>query len=372
MTIQPLDVPAGFGFTSDHDLLRKTARKVLDERCPMTAVRRLIDDPLGYDPALWRELAGLGWVGLGVSERAGGAGLDHLSLALLFEEAGRCLLPAPLLPATLAALAVDAAGSDARAIVDGQPLATVALAEPGGHWAPVVTATAQRDGDEWILDGNKAHVLWGADAGLVIASFLCGTELALFAVPLPAGGVFVDREVGVDSTRRMARLHFRGARVPANACLSADARPLCQSLHVRAYLLLAAEMIGAATAMLLRTRDYAVDRIQFDRPIGAFQAVKHPLVNVLIATEQARNLVHAAAALLDAGSPRAATAAHMAKAAAGDALSLAADRGVQLHGGFGFTWDCDAHLFFKRALWSNATLGDPAWHRRQLAATLLG
>jgi alkylation response protein AidB-like acyl-CoA dehydrogenase len=355
MSIQPLHVPAGFGFTADHDLVRKTARKFLGERCPITEVRRLIDDPLGYDPALWREIVELGWVDLGV---------DHLAMALLFEECGRVLLPAPLLPATLAALAGRTSTADA--------IATVALAEPNGHWAPVVTATARRDGDDWILDGTKSHVLSGADAATVLAPFMAGTELALFAVPLPTAGVTVDREIGVDSTRRMARITFTGARLPAGARLGGDARAAWNHLQVRAQLLVAAEQIGAATAILARTRDYAADRLQFDRPIGSFQAVKHPLVNVLIATEQARNLVYAAAALLDASSPQAATAVHMAKAAAGDALHFAADRGVQLHGGFGFTWDCDAHLYFKRSLWSNYTLGDPSWHRRQLAAALLG
>jgi len=385
MPLTPLDVPRDLGFTADHDLLRKTVRRVVDQRCPPGEVRRLVDDPTGHDPALWRELVELGWPGLGVSEASGGAGLDHLSLAILFEETGRRLLPGPLLPTTLAALAADAGGDAALCaeILSGRTAATVGLAEPGAAWdASAVAASARPDGDGWVLDGDKHHVLGGAEAAVVIAPFQVATaaggidpgspsELALFAVPVPGPGVEVTAEVGVDSTRRMARLSLRGAGVAGAARLGGGGAAW-QALHTRARLLLAAEATGAASHILAVTRDYACERVQFERPIGSFQAVKHPLVDVLIAVEQARNLVYAAAALLDAGSPQARTATHMAKAAAGDALAFAADRGVQLHGGFGFTWDCDAHFYFKRGLWANATLGDPAWHRRQVATQLLG
>ncbi len=369
-------IPDDFGVTADHDLLRKTARRFLHEHCPMTEVRRLVDDPHGFDPALYREMAELGWVGLGVDDAHGGAGMDSLALALLLEETGRCLLPSPLSSSILAAAALTRAGSTAAherlpALADGSRIGTVALTEPGGSWnAGDVASSARRDGDRWRIDGDKTHVAWAADADVIIAAARDGAELGLFAVDRTADGVTVAAEVGVDSTRRGARVTFAGA--PATRVDSGDGAAIWADVLLRGAALLAAEMVGAAQAILEHTRDYAVERIQFGRPIGSFQAVKHPIVDVMIATEKARSLAYGAAAAIDAGSDQAEPLARAAKAAAEEALSYAADRGVQLHGGFGFTWDCDAHFYMKRALWSAATLGDARHHRRRLAEILLG
>ena len=365
-----------FGVTADHDLLRKTARRFLQEKCPLTEVRRLVDDPRGFDPALYREMADLGWVGLGVDDAHGGAGMDSLALALLLEETGRCLLPAPLSSSILAATALTRAGTDAAhrllpALADGSRIGTVALTEPGGSWNPADVATsARRDGDDWRLDGDKTHVAWAADADVIIAAARDGADLGLFAVDRAADGVTVAPEIGVDSTRRGARVTFAGA--PATRLDAGDGAAAWADILLRGAALLAAEMVGAAQAILERTRDYAIERVQFGRPIGSFQAVKHPIVDVMIATEKARSLAYGAAAALDTAPESAEQLARAAKAAAEEALSYAADRGVQLHGGFGFTWDCDAHFYMKRALWSAATLGDARHHRRRLAEVLLG
>ncbi|MEM9488011.1 MAG: acyl-CoA dehydrogenase family protein [Myxococcota bacterium] len=298
-------------------------------------------------------------------------------------------------------------------------MATVALSEPGGWWgadrvhaaahrvaAAAGTATgaessgADSDRSEYRLSGIKNHVLWAERADLVIAPFVASTgdgggELSLFAIePKDLGAALtVAAERAVDTTRRAARLTMTDTAVPARCRLSGNAASgagdgawalaAWRAVHVRGYMLLAAEAVGAAAAIHDQTCAYARDRVQFDRPIGSFQAVKHPLVDVLSAIEQARTLVYSAAATLDAlaaasagqpdgaGEARAEVAARMAKAAATSALRMAADRGVQLHGGFGFTWDCDAHLFVKRALWTAATLGDELHHRRHLARSLL-
>jgi alkylation response protein AidB-like acyl-CoA dehydrogenase len=189
--------------------------------------------------------------------------------------------------------------------------------------------------------------------------------------------VTVAPEIGVDTTRPGARVTFAEARVPAEARLvdvgadDGDGAAALAAIHMRSYALLAAEMLGGAEAVLGRTRDYANERIQFDRPIGAFQAVKHPLVNVMMGVERVRTLVAAAAAALDADPAHAEAPARMAKAAATDLYTFAVGRGVQLHGGFGFTWDCDIHYYFKRALHSAATLGDAKHHRQRLANLLL-
>ncbi len=369
-------IPDDFGATAEHDLLRKTARRFLAEKCPMSEVRRLVDDPRGFDPALYREMGDLGWLGLGIDEAHGGAGMGNLALALLLEETGRCLLPSPLSASILAAAALTRAGSDAAhqwlpALADGTRVATIALTEPGGSWrADAVAATARRDGDGWRLDGEKAHVAWAADADVIIAAARDGAELALFCVDGAASGVSVALELGVDSTRRGARVQLDGA--PATRIDTGDGAVAWADILLRGAALLAAEMVGAAQAILERTRDYAVERVQFGRPIGSFQAVKHPIVDAMIATEKARSLAYGAAAALDAATADAEPLVRAAKAAAEEALSYAADRGVQLHGGFGFTWDCDAHFYLKRAMWSAATLGDARHHRSCLAEILLG
>lgn len=354
------NVPKDFGFTSDHDLLRKTVRRMLGEKCAIADVRRLLEDERGWDPALFGELAELGWLGLVVAEAHGGAGLDYLSLALLLEETGKALLPGPHLASIIAGVALQAAGSEAQrgrwlpGLADGSLIATVAFTEPGSSWEPPAYATSARaDRDAYVLDGVKTHVLYGADAALVIVPATLGDEPALFAVPTSIAEV--APEVTVDATRRAARLTFAEARVPADHRLDASA---WSAIRARALLCFAAEAVGAAQAILTQTRAYAIDRTQFGRPIGSFQAVKHPIVNVMIAVEKARTLTYYAAASLDHDPAGATRYCRAAVTAAQAALTFAADRGVQTHGGYGFTWDCDAHLFMKRGL-AGVTLRRP-------------
>lgn len=365
--------------TEEHEILRAAARRLLAERCPMSEIRRLAEHAAGFDTRLYRQIASLGWPALLVAEEHDGIGLDHLSMALVLEECGRALLPGPLLPAVLAALALELGGSAAQkrqllpGIADGSQIATVGLSEPGGSFEPhAVSATATAAGDGYVLSGIKVHVPFAEAAQHMIAPFLlAGGEIGLFAVDLAIAGVRIEAEIGIDPTRRAARVALDNVAVGASARLAHGDAAMWRALHVRGYALLAAEAVGAAEAILLRTRDYAIERVQFDRPIGTFQAVKHPLVDVLVAIEQARSLVMAAIAALDSIPDQAEIPARMAKAAATAALSFAADRGVQLHGGYGFTWDCDAHFFVKRALWTAATLGDPAHHRAHLGRYLM-
>ena len=379
MKMKPLVLSDDFGFTSDHDLLRKTAGRLLSDKCGIDAIRRLATDEIGYDRSLYAEISELGWVGLSLREENGGVGLDHLSLALLFEQTGRYLLPSPLLGSVLAASAIELAGSDDQQrqlcppIAEGKTVATIALSEPGSSWNPTaVSARAEPCEGGYTLTGTKTHVMWGASCNLVVAPFAADGAVALFAIALPHDGVTVEPEVSVDGTRRTARLVFDAAEIDASARLTGDGETAFANLYVRGYVLLAAEMIGAAESMLGRTRDYAIERTQFNRQIGSFQAVKHPIVDVMIAVERARSVMIAAATALDEAPEGAHIPARMAKAAATDAMRFSVDRGVQLHGGYGFTWDCDAHFYFKRYLWSAATLGDATHHRRHLASALIG
>lgn len=373
------DPPQGFGMSEEHELLRQEARRLLEERCPFSEVRRLAEDPLGHDPELWKELGALGWTGLVVPEADGGAGLGHLHLALLLEEMGRALLPSPFFASLLAGFALDAADAEQRArwlpgVASGERIASVALHEPGSGGDPTaVHAQAAAAEGGLVLRGVKPLVQAGESADLVIAPFrVADGTLALFAVDLPRDGVRVEREVGIDPTRRTARLVFDGARVGADARLPGDAGDCLRRLALRGAAALAAEMVGGAEATLGITRDYAIQRKQFGKQIGAFQAVKHPLVDVMVQLELARTHALNAAAILDAQPEAAELPVRMAKALASEAFPFAADRGVQLHGGYGFTWDCDVHFYLKRALWSRATLGDAVHHRARLAAALFG
>jgi alkylation response protein AidB-like acyl-CoA dehydrogenase len=225
-----------------------------------------------------------------------------------------------------------------------------------------------------VLSGEKTHVLWGHEAGLVIVPAKePGGGVGLFAVRLPAAGVSVERELVVDLGRRTARIAFHGARVPAASRLDGDGRQALAVVFVFGALLTSAEMLGAADAVFELTRRYACDRVQFGKPIGAFQAVKHPLVDTMIAIEQGRSLLYGAAGALAGGSfPDGALLARMCKAHASDTLAFAVQKAVQLHGGFGFTWDADVHFFFKRMLATSAAFGDATHHRRRLAARLFG
>ena len=222
MTMDILELPDQFGFDKDMDLLRQSARRLLNERSSMDAVRNLDTDELGYDVALWKEMAELGWMGLALPESCGGAELGNLSLAIVLEEMGRRLLPGPFFNTALAGLAlVDAGASDrCEAIAAGECIATIALSEPDGSWEPEhVSATADPADGGYALRGVKTHVMWGGSANLLVAPFKVGDDVALFAVDLPRAGVTVEPEVCVDTTRRTARIRLDGARVDASARL---------------------------------------------------------------------------------------------------------------------------------------------------------
>jgi alkylation response protein AidB-like acyl-CoA dehydrogenase len=371
-------VPSDLGFTEEHAMVAKQARRLLTERVPTTEVRRLVDDPVGHSPELYREMASLGWLSLALPENAGGTGLGVLALALLCEEMGRVALPSPFRSAALAALAIAHAGSAEQraehlaAITSGERIATVAFDEHEASGEPdEITAAARVDGGGYLLSGKKVHVPFAHAASVVIAPFRFPEgDVALFVVPLSSPGVRVEPERDVDLTWRGARVTFEDARVSETARLAGDGITALARLLAIGRVLLSAEMVGGAESVLTRTRDYAIDRRQFDRPIGAFQAVKHPLVDVMVGIELSRSLTLSAAAALDHAPEAADTLSRMAKSMTGDVFSLAVKKGVQLHGGFGFTWECDIHLWFRRALVARAALGDGIHHRKKLAEKL--
>jgi alkylation response protein AidB-like acyl-CoA dehydrogenase len=368
-------VPADFGFTEEHALARGEARRFLEDRSPITEVRRLATDEAGFDRKLFADIAKLGWIGLGTPTDFGGLGLDDLHLVLLMEEMGRVLLPSPYFGSLLALFAIERAGSGAQRssllppIIAGDRIATFALSEPEGSFEPdELSTTAEQVQGGFVIRGTKTHVLFGSGADVcVVPCRESGGGVALFVVDVPVAGARIEIEKPLDTTRRMSRMTFDGVRVGSSARLDGDAAAALSATHLFGALMLAAEMTGGLERTLGITRDYAATRVQFGRPIGAFQAVKHPVVDMMIGCEYARSLAVGAAVARRSDPVRAEALVRSAKAHAGDAFLFASKKGVQLHGGFGFTWDCDVHFYFKRALWSRVTLGDAAFHRRHIA-----
>jgi alkylation response protein AidB-like acyl-CoA dehydrogenase len=360
-------------FDEEHALLRDEARRWLAQRVTPAELRRLARDARGDDPAWWAELGELGWTGLVVPEKCGGAGFGAVHLAVIAEETGRRLLPSPLLATLLAAKLIELAGSDAQRerflprIAGGDAIATVAHVEPAGAWdarATRCTLSGAR------VRGEKVHVWAASRAALLVVPARDPASGALRVVVVEAGtrGLQLETESVLDPSRRQGRVRFDDVECEP---LAGDGEPAWDAWCAWAQTALAAEMAGGADAALAMTAAYAQTRVQFDRPIGAFQAIKHPLVSVLIATEQLRSLVYAAASALDAGEPAAALLARMAKAAASEAYPHACSRAVQFHGGYGFTEDCDAHLYLRRALASRPAFGDAREHRAAIARALL-
>jgi alkylation response protein AidB-like acyl-CoA dehydrogenase len=366
-------MPVRLRYDEDHAVLRDQARRWLAERVTPAELRRLAHDARGDVPAWWAQLGELGWTGLVVPEKCGGAGLGAVHLAVVAEETGRKLLPSPLLPTLLAAKAIELAGSDAQRerflprIARGAAIATVAHVEPSGARGAHATS-ARLEGAR--LTGVESHV-WAAPTAqlfVVPARERTSGTLRFAVVEANAPGVTVEAEVVVDPSRRQGRVRFESA--PCEP-LAGDAEAAWEAWLAWARTALAAEMAGGTDAALAMTAAYAQTRVQFDRPIGSFQAIKHPLVNVLIALEQLRSLVYAAASALDAGDREAALFARMAKAAASETYPFACSRAVQFHGGYGFTEDCDAHLYLRRALASRPALGDGREQRAAIAQALL-
>ncbi|MBK7582202.1 MAG: acyl-CoA dehydrogenase [Myxococcales bacterium] len=371
-------LPADMGYGEEHAILRGSARRLLAEKSDLGVLRRRLSEESGHDPALYREIAELGWLAVGSPD---GGGLSPMHLGVLCEEMGRVLFPSPFLPTVLCLSALEVGGSAAQfaahspALVAGQTIGTVASDEPRGNLDGEPSSTrAEHSGDVVRLTGEKVHVLYGAQASLVIVPAReAGGGFGLYALPLPCPGVRVESQTSVDASRPTARLQLHGVELKASCRLDGDAGGALSAMQSLGATLTAAEMLGAADAVLEMTRAYACQREQFGKAIGSFQAVKHPLVDVMLGVELGRSLLYGAATLLSSGSlDEASVAARMAKAHASDVLANAVKRGVQLHGGFGFTWDADVHFFFKRLLSSRAAFGDAAHHRKKLAARLLG
>ncbi len=376
--------PRNFGFGEDETLLRDSARKFLAENFGVETLRRLVAgdheaaygsavQPAPWDEALWRQMVDLGWTSLAVPERAGGAGMKMVAVAALAEEAGRVALVAPLTTTLLAtgvlrACETPAADAALARIVAGEPMA-LAITDATGAWEPECTgAVATAGGDGVTLNGTTHFVQDARKARAFVVAARSTDGVGLYLVDADTPGVTVAPDRIVDLTRDQARVSFDGVRV-APEHIAAGPGPGLVALRAAWPALLtivAADMCGAGEWQLQTTTAYAQVRKQFDRPLGFFQAVKHPLVNMMLAVDQARSLVYNAACAIDSEPGQAERAARMAKASASDMAAYCSGRSVQLHGGIGFTWECDVHLWFKRQQHNQLLFGDAALQRRQL------
>ncbi|MFF0629616.1 acyl-CoA dehydrogenase family protein [Streptomyces sp. NPDC004296] len=337
-----------------------------------SAVRQLLARQPG--PDAWGPLAGqIGAAGLAVPEEYGGAGCGPLEVHVVMEELGRALAPVPFLgSAVLTAQALLACGDTALlpGLAEGAAVGALAWAEDGSWEPSAVRAAAHRTpGGGWRLTGVKDHVLDGADAALLVVAARTAAGVSLFDVPVDGPGVRRERLVPMDPTRPQARIVLDGA---AGRLLGADGDGERVLARVRdlGSAALAAEQVGAAERCLEMTVGYARERVQFGRPIGSFQAVKHRLADAYVQVEAARSIALGAAYAAADGAAELPRYAAAAKSACAEAFSAVAGETIQLHGGIGITWEHDAHRYFKRAHGSAQLLGTPAAHRRRLATQL--
>lgn len=363
-----------FVLTEEQALIQETARGFFGEYVTSAKVREVMQSETGFDSQLWHGvMADMGFGGIALPAECGGAGLGHVELAIILMEMGRTLCPSPFLSSiAMAAPAIVEAGSPAQqaqwlpGIASGETVAALGWLEDGA-------AMLSENGGGYRLSGSVRYIPFGHVADVfVIPTRGVGSGLSLLTIPARTPGLRVEKHVAIDLTRPLASLHFEDVTVSVEMLLgtpgSADAA-YARTLDL-ARIALAAEQAGGAEAILDLTVQYAKDRVQFGRPIGSFQAVKHRLADMMIQVETAKTAAFYAACVADENGADLPEAAAIAKAYCSDAFSDCTGNAIQLHGGIGFTWEHDAHLYFKRARGSATLLGDARSQRETVARIL--
>jgi len=369
--------PDNFGFGEEAALLKESARKFFTEKFATDVLHKMVAtdhnpermSECAWDRALWQQMVDLGWTSLAVPEEAGGLGMPVVAVAGLVEEVGRAAFPCPLLATlntTYVLIACGNGGDAALAQIAAGRTASLAITNNLGSCDAAETDVQCADGK---LHGTAWFVQDARKADYLLVGARTGSGLALYWVATDTAGVTVVPDAIVDLTRDQAHVRFDNVQAQE---LTRDGLTALQQSMPAIWTLLAADITGAAEWQLQATVDYVNTRQQFDHPLGFFQAVKHPLVDVMIQIDQCKSLVYNAACAIDTESARAAEFAHMAKASASDTGAYASGRSVQYHGGIGFTWECFVHLYFKRQKHSQFLWGDAVWHRAQMANILLG
>ena len=368
-----------FGFTPEQEMLRASVRKLLADHCPPALPRAMMADPTGDDPALWRALADLGLVGILVPSEHGGQGGTLLDLVPVLEEMAATMMPGPFFAATLlGGLTLASAADPAQraallpAIADGTHRAALVLSVAHGPEVPAVTLGAEPVGDGVRLRGEVPFVMDAQAASLLVVPVRTPAGPTLLALAADTAGVAITQARTVDMTRRLCTVAL-DVVVPHDGVLGklGGAAPTLERVRRHASVALAVEALGVAQRALDLSVAYANDRKQFGRPIGSFQAVKHKCVDMMVGIETARSLVYYAAWAVTEHAADTASAVAMAKAYASDVATTVTSEAIQVHGGIGFTWEHDLHLYHRRALAISAAFGSPVAHRDAVAAATL-
>jgi alkylation response protein AidB-like acyl-CoA dehydrogenase len=369
-----------FAFSEEQEELRRTVRQFLESKSPSSEVRRLMDTTEGYDPAVWKQMGQeLGLQGLHIPEEYGGQGFTFIELGIVLEEMGRVLLCAPYFASVvLAGNAILNAGTDAQkqallpGIASGDTIAALAFTEPSGKWgADGITMSAKESGGAWTLDGEKMFVIDGHNADLLVVvartQGTSGTDgISFFTVRADADGITRTALSTMDQTRKQSRIEFSGVTAEPLGEPGKGWPALSKTLD-QAAVALSNEMVGGAQFVLDMSVEYAKVRVQFGRPIGSFQAIKHKCADMLLEVESGKSAAYYAAWAAAEDNDELPVVACLAKAYVSEAYFHSAAENIQIHGGIGFTWEHDAHLYFKRAKSSEIFLGDATYHRELLA-----
>jgi alkylation response protein AidB-like acyl-CoA dehydrogenase len=364
-----------FAFSEEQEELRRIVRQFLETKSSEAAVREQMETEAGFDAAVWSQMADqMGLQGLIVPEEFGGSGYSYVELIVVLEEMGRSLLCAPYFSTVvLAANTLIHSGDDAAkadllpGIASGETIATLAFTEQNGRWDEEgITATATAAGDGWTIDGTKMFVLDGHTANLLLVAARTDAGVSLFAVEGDADGVTRTPLATMDQTRKQAKVEFAGA---SGRLIGTDGGgwAVLERVLDLAAVALAAEQVGGAQMCLDMSVEYAKVRVQFGRPIGSFQAIKHKCADMLLEVESAKSAAYYAGWCASELNDELPSVASLAKAYCSDAYFHAAAENIQIHGGIGFTWEHPAHLYFKRAKSSELLFGDPTYHRELLA-----
>ncbi len=375
-----------FDFTEEQGMLRDVAREFLTEQCGPEHARKMFEDKLGYDKGTYRKLADLGLLGLPFPESYGGAGLGMVEQAVVLEEMGRVAYPGPYFAGVVLAGTAIMASGDERAMArylpnlgSGELTMSFAFIEDEVGWEPhVVGLQVVADGDGYRLRGVKRLVPFGQSVDTIIVAGRIGggtgaQGLTLLAVPRDTPGLGIEENISLDLNEKVCSINFDDVRVPAHSLIGAagNAWPAIEATLRRAAVGAAAEMLGASRKSLEMSVEYAKVREQFGQPIGSFQAIKHRLAEMLEATENLHSAVYYAAWAIDARPTDLALAVSVAKSTANESSRMVCGQAIQVHGGIGYTWEYDLHIYWKRAKHLEPLYGDTIYHREQIMHAVL-
>ena len=375
-----------FGLKEEQEMLKTMARDFLANECPKTVVRELMEGETGFSPELWKKMADNGFLGLVFPEEYGGGGMNFRDLSILCEETGRAVLPGPFISTVLlVGMPILTFGTDEQKqeflpkIANGEAVCTLAVLEESGDlWAEDIKVRAIRRGDEYIIRGTKLFVTDAKAADyILVAARTQRTEnpeegITLFMADAKEWGVYSAMMQTMDETRKQYEVVFTNVPVSAKNIVGElhQGWPILKQIALWASAALCAEMVGAGEMVLEMTVNYAKERVQFGVPIGSFQAIKHKCADMLMGLEYSRSLMEWAAEAIKENHPDASMAVSMAKSYCGDTSKKVTDEGIQIHGGIGFTWDHDMHLYFKRVRAADTAFGDSNYHRDLIAKAL--